>query len=96
MTCSKKGILVSGTAANQVPKFRITDAKLYVPVVTLSGQDNIKLLKQLEYSFKRTINWNKYCSKKRQAQNGYLDFLIDPSFQAVTRLFVLSFNDDHC
>ena len=51
LTCSKKGILVAGTEANQVQKFRITDAKLYVPVVTLSTQENIKLLKQLEYGF---------------------------------------------
>ena len=74
LACSKKLILVSSTAANQVPKSRITDAKLYVPVVTFSTQDNIKLLKQLESGFRRTINWNKYHSKNRQAQNGYLDF----------------------
>ena len=43
---SEKCILVAGIAANQVPKFKITDAKLYVPVVTLSTQDNVKLLKQ--------------------------------------------------
>ena len=40
LTCSKKSILVAYTAANQVPKFRITNTKLYVPVVT---QENIKL-----------------------------------------------------
>ena len=40
-------------------KFGITDVKLYVPVITLSTQDNIKLLKQLELSFKRTLNWIK-------------------------------------
>ena len=55
LTCSKKSILVSGTAANQVPKFRITNAKLYVPVVTLSTQDNIKLLKQLESGLKEQL-----------------------------------------
>ena len=57
-----KSILVAGTVANQVPKVRITRTKLYVPVV--STQENIKLLKQLESGFKRTINWNKYHSKK--------------------------------
>ena len=51
-------ILVAGTAANQNPKFKITNTKLYVPIVTLSTQDNIKLFKQLEPSFKRTSNWN--------------------------------------
>ena len=40
------------------------------------------------------MNWNKYHSKKRQGQNGHLDFLIDVCFQAVNRHFVLSFNDD--
>ena len=41
----------------------ITDAKLYVPFVTLSTQDNANLLQQLKSGFKRTINWNKYQSK---------------------------------
>ena len=43
-----------------VGKFAITDTTLYVPVVTLSTQDNAKLLQQLKSGFKRTINWNKY------------------------------------
>ena len=45
-------------------KFAITETKLYVPVVTLSTQDNAKLLQQLKSGFKRTINWNKYESNK--------------------------------
>ena len=53
---SKNCILVDVTAANQNPEFKITDAKLCVPVVTLSTKDNIKLLKQLESGIKRTIN----------------------------------------
>ena len=70
LTCSKKSILAAGNVANQVPKFKITGTKLYVPVVTLSIQENIKLLKELEFGFKRTINWNKYHSKRRsEAQN---------------------------
>ena len=73
-------------------KFAITETKLYVPVVTLSTQDNAKLLQQLKSGFKRTINWNKYESNiKRYAQNRYLNHLINPSFQGVSRLFVLSF-----
>ena len=63
-------------------EFAITDTKLYVPPVTLSTEDNVKLLKQLEFGFKRTINWNKYHSKlKTFLQNRYLNYLIDPSFQ---------------
>ena len=53
-------IIVTGTAGNQEPRFAITDAELYVPVVTLSTEDNTKLLQQLETSFKRIINRNKY------------------------------------
>ena len=72
--------------------FTITDVKHYVPVVTLSTEDNIKLLKQLESGFKRTNNCYKYQYKlTEQAQNRYLDYLIDPIFQGVNRLFVLSF-----
>ena len=90
----KKLCLVTGTAANQEPTFTITDTELYVPVVILSTQDNVKLLKQLESCLQRLINWNKYQSKvTQQAQNRYLDFLIDPSFQEVNRLFVLIFED---
>ena len=77
LTCSKKSILAAGTVANQVPKFKITGTKLYVPVVILSTQENKKLLNQLESGFKRTINWTKCHSKKlSQAQNRYLNVLI--------------------
>ena len=52
--------------------------------VTLSTEDNAKLLQQLKSSFKRTINWNKYQLKVIiQAPNPYLDFLIDLSFHQV-------------
>ena len=58
----------------------------------LPTQNNARLLQHLKSGFKRTINWNKYQSKVSiQAPNPYLDFLIDPSFQGVNRLFVLSF-----
>ena len=51
-------------------------------------------MKQVEYGSKRTINWNKYQYKlTQQAQNRYLDYLIDPRFQGVNRLFVLSFEN---
>ena len=75
-------------------KFAITETKLYVPVVTLSTQDNTKLLQQLKSGFKRTINWNKYQSNPKHAQNRYLNHLFDTSFQGVNRLFVLSFENE--
>ena len=47
--------LVADTAANQGPIFKIIDTKLYVPVVTLSTQDNVKLLKQFESGFEKQL-----------------------------------------
>ena len=82
---------------NQIPTFTITDTKRYGPVVTLSTQNNIKLIKQLEFCLKRTINWNIYQSKEtNQAKNKYLKLVTDSSFQGVNRLFVSSFeNEEH-
>ena len=75
-------------------KFKITDTNLYVPVVPLSTQDNAKLLEQLKSGFKRVINWNKYSSRPALlAQNPNLNYLIEPSFQGVNRLFVLAFEN---
>ena len=72
--------------------FEITDTKLYVPVVTLSKENDIKLLEQLKSGFKRTIKWNKYRSQMTvQSNNNNLNYLIDPTFTNVNRLFVLSF-----
>ena len=72
--------------------FQITDTKLYVPVVTLSKENDTKLLEQLKLGFKRTIKWNKYRSQMTiQPQNNNLNYLIDPTFTNVNRLFVLSF-----
>ena len=51
------------TSATGTTKFKITDTKLYVPAVTLSTQDNAKLLQQLKSGFQKTINWNKYQTK---------------------------------
>ena len=94
MEWSKNCILVAVTVANQNPSLQINDTKLYVPVVTLSNQENIKLLKKLESGFKRTISWNKYLAKTtNQERNRYLVCLIDPSFEEVNRLFVLPFED---
>ena len=60
LTWSEDFVISSATGAT---KFKIRHTKLYVPVVTLSTQDNAKLLKQLKSGFKRTINWNKYQTK---------------------------------
>ena len=94
LTWSSTCVITNSTGEE---KFTITDTKLYVPVVTFSTRDNEKLPQQLKSGFKRTINWNKYQSDpKTYAQNRYLNHLVNPSFQGVNRLFVLSFenNDD--
>ena len=70
--------------------FEITDCKLYFPVVTLSAENDNKLLEQLKTGFKRTIKWNKYRSEmSNQTRNSNLNYLIDPTFTNVNRLFVL-------
>ena len=77
-------------------KFKITDANLYVPAVTLSTKDNEKLLQQLGSGLKRVIHWNRYLSRPESlAQNPNLNYLIEPSFKGVNRLFVLAFEMTH-
>ena len=95
LTWSKNSVIISTNNANQIPTFTITETNLYVPVVTLTTEDNSKLLPQLKDGFKRTINWNKYLIKPELlAQNANLNHLVEPSFQGVNRLFVLAFEDD--
>ena len=76
MVC--KLFLVAGTVARQLPTFTRTDTKLYVSVVMLSTQDNVKLLEQLKSRFKR----------KAEVRNQYLHYLIDPVFHGVVGILV--------
>ena len=93
LTWSSTCVITNSAGAG---RFAITNTKLFVPVVTLSTQGNEKLPQQLKCSFKRTINWDKYQSDpKIYAQNRYLNHLVDPSFQRVNRLFVLSFETEN-
>ena len=95
LTWSAGCFMIYTDVADQVPTFAITETNLYVRVVTVSIQDNAKLLPQLKSGFKRTISWNKYLSKPELlAQNEYLNHLIELSFQGVNRLFVLAFQHD--
>ena len=72
--------------------FKITDVKLFVPFVILSKENDIQLSEQLKTGFKITIKWNKYTLQMSiQPQNNNLNYLIDPTFTNVNRLFVLSF-----
>ena len=77
-------------------KFKITNTKWYVPIVTLSRKDNVKLVKLLEERFKRPVYWNEYQTKiesKNLDINDLTKFPLDASFQGVRKLFVLAFNN---
>ena len=72
----------------------INNCKLYVPAVTLSKDDEIKLLTNLKLGFKREIIWNKYRSQMTtEAINNNLNILIDPTFTNVNRLFGLAYQN---
>ena len=75
------------TVANTAT-FKITDAKLYVPIVTLKTEDNTKLSKLLSKGFKRLIYWNEYkiISNKNYNENEYIRERFDASIQGVNRL----------
>ena len=88
--CVKSSFFV----ANQGTTFKIIDINLYVAVVTLSIQDNAKVLKQLKPDFKQIIYWNEYKSKEtKYTQKPLLDSVIDLSFQGLNLLFELSFEN---
>ena len=76
--------------------FKITDAKLYVPVDTLSTEDNAKLSKLLTEGFKRSVYWNEYKAILEQRYNADNNIrkLIDPSWQGINRLFGLHYLND--
>ena len=89
LTWSSTCVITNSTGKE---KFAINHTKLYV---TLSTQDNANSLQQLKSGFKRTVNWNKYQSDlKTYEQNRYLNHIVNPSFQGVNRLFVLSFENE--
>ena len=74
--------------------FQINNANFYIPLVTLSADVNIKFLENIKQGFKRTISWNKYRSEiTTQPKNNNLDYLIDPTFRNINRLFVLAFKN---
>ena len=85
--------MLSNVAGNST--FKITDAKRYVPVVTLSTEDNAKLSKLLTEGFKRPVYWTKYniVPNKTYDENDNMRELLDSSYQGVKRLFVLAYDN---
>ena len=92
MKWDKNCILSSGDL-NSV--FAITDTKLYVLIVTLPAEDNVKLSKLLGEGFKRLIYWNQYkvIPDKTYNANGDIRELLDSSYQGVKKLFVLTYDN---
>ena len=98
ITSDKVGQNLDGgnTAAPTGAIFVINDCKLYVPVVTLSKDGEIKLLTNLKSGFKRETKWNKYRSQmSTEAANNNSNILIDPTFTNVNRLLVLAYQVDN-
>ena len=88
------------SSAETAATFAITDAKLYVPVVTLKTEDYAKLSKLLNEGFKRSIYWNEYKVTPNKIveiaavnEEKYIRELLDSSCQGVKRLFVLAYNN---
>ena len=89
----KKECVLSTDDGNAV--FIINDTKLYVPVVTLSKEDNKDFIEQQNKKFQRSIYWNEYKTKKinENADANVFKYInLDPSFQGVNRLFVMAYN----
>ena len=99
LTSAAIGANADATGADSAT-LKITDAKLYAPIVTLSAEDNAKLSKLLGEGFKKPVYWNKYKVTDNKvveivANNGekYIRKLLDWSYQAVKRLFVLAYDN---
>ena len=89
----KKEYVLSTDAGNAV--FIINDTKLYVPVVTLSKEDNKGFIEQQNEGFQRSIYWNEYKTKEKDedANANVVKYIsLDPSFQSVNRLFLMAYS----
>ena len=90
----KKECVLSNQAGDAV--FIINDTKLYVPVVTLSKEDNKDFIEQQNRGFQRSIYWNEYKTKEQTENadaNVFKYINLDPSFQGVNRLFIMVYNN---
>ena len=75
-------LIINTNNARQNPAFTIKETNLFVPVVSLSTQDNSKLLPQLQNGFKRTVTWNKYLiNPESLVKNANFNYLVEPAFK---------------
>ena len=89
----KKECVLSTNAVNAV--CIINDTKLYVPVFTLSKEDNEDFIEQQNKGFQRSTCWNEYKTKEineNSDANVFKYINLDPSFHGVNRLFVMAYN----
>ena len=87
--------MLAAVNSSTIVTFKIKDTKLYVPVVTVSTENDNTLLELLKTGFKRIIKWNKYRSEMSKGnKTNNLTYLIDPTFTKAYRLFVLSFENE--
>ena len=90
----KKQCVLSNQGGHAV--FVINDTKMYVPVVTLSKEDNKDFIEQQNKGFQRSIYWNEYKTKGLVIEdadaNNFKYISLDPSFQGVNRIFVMAYN----
>ena len=89
----KKECVLSTDAGNVV--FIINDTKMYVPVVTLSKEDNKDFIEQQNKGFLKSIYWNEYKTKEinENADANVFKYInLDPSFQGVNRLFIMEYS----
>ena len=100
LTTAAIGANANATTGADNATFTITDTKLYVPIVTLSAEDNAKLSKLLSERFRRSVYWNKYKVIPNKIveifannEEKYIRELLDSSYQGVKRLFVLAYNN---
>ena len=92
----EKKCVFSTDAGDEV--FIINDTKMYVPVVTLSKEDNKDFIEQKNKDFQRSIYWNEYKTKgvtENADANNFKYISLDPSFQGVNRLFVMAYNSEN-
>ena len=89
----KKECVLSTDAGDAV--FIINETKIYVPVITLSKEDNKDFIEQKNKGFQRSIYSNEYKTKgvtESADANNFKYIILDPSFQGVNRLFVMAYN----
>ena len=99
LTTAGIGAIANATGADSTT-FKITDKKLDVPAVTLSAEDNVKLVKQVNERFKRSVYWNKYKVTDNTVveipdanEEKHIRELLESSYQGVKRLFVLAYDN---